>query len=100
MTIRVKIGPIEKDIADVDPTWINEQINGRRDDGVGVCVQVTIDMESAHLHLATSDCPHFGGSNRLLSTQENEILSRWNKLHLNEKNFSGGNLIAFLKQIR
>lgn len=100
MTIRVKIGSIEKDIADVDPNWVNEQINRRRDDGAAVCVQVTIDKESVHLHLITSDCPHSGGSNRLLSTQENETISLWNKLHLDEENFSGGNLVAFLRQIR
>jgi hypothetical protein len=100
MTIRVKIGPIEKDIADVDPSWINEQINRRREAEASVCVQVSIERDSVRLHLATSNCPHSRGSSRPLTTQENEILSLWKKLHLNEDSFTGGNLIAFLRQIR
>lgn len=33
MTIRVKIAGIEKDISEVDPGWVNQQINGRRTAG-------------------------------------------------------------------
>jgi len=99
MTVRVKIGSIEKDIADADPNWINEQINRRRDDGVIVCIQVTINQGSVSLILTTSDCPNSGGGSRPPNPQESEILSLWNKLHLNDKNFSGGNLVAFLRQV-
>jgi hypothetical protein len=100
MTIRVKIGSIEKDISEVDPNWINEQINRRRAEGITVCVQVSIISDSVNLHLATSECPPFSGVSRVLSTEENGILSLWNKLHLHDKDFSGGNLVAFLKQIK
>jgi hypothetical protein len=100
MTIRVKIGPIEKDIADVDPSWIHEQISGRRDDEVPVCVQVTIDMESVDLIFATSDCARFGRSDISLSNREKEVVSLWNMLDLNDKNFTEENLLAFLRQIR
>lgn len=100
MTIRVKIGSVEKDIKDADPNWINEQINRRRADGAPVCVQVSIIGESIDLLLSTSDCPRFTGGTRSLSTRENEIFDLWNKLHLRDKDFSGGNLVAFLRQIR
>ena len=32
--------------------------------------------------------------------QENDILELWNKYRLNTNDFPGGNLIAFLKQVR
>ena len=100
MTILIKIGAVEKDITEADPNWINEQIDRRRADGAAVCVQVTIIRDSVDLRLSASDCPQFGGSTRPLRTQEDEIFSLWNKLHLSDKDFSGGNLVAFLRQIR
>jgi hypothetical protein len=100
MTILVKIGSIERDITEADPNWINEQIDRRRADGVSVCVQVTIIRDSIDLRLSTSDCPSIGGGSRPLRPQEDEIYSVWNKLHLSDKDFSGGNLVAFLRQIR
>lgn len=101
MTIRVKIAEIEKDIADVEPSWINEQINRRRAAGETVCVQITIQKDSANIMLTTADCPHNrGGSKNSLSDHEKAILDLWMKLHLNESKFSGGNLLAFLNQIK
>ena len=100
MTIRVKIGTVEKDISEVDPSWVNQQINGGRADGDTVCVQVTIDKGSVRLHLATSDCPSSGGSHRPLNSQEKEIWSLWKKLRLDDKHYTGGNLVAFLNQIQ
>lgn len=99
MTIRVKIGDVEKDIAQADSNWINEQINRRRADGVTVCIQVTIVQDSVNLRLATVDCPQLMGGSPVFSTEENEIISLWENLHLREKRFTGGNLVAFLKQI-
>ncbi len=101
MTIRVKIAGFEKDISEVDPSWVNQQINGRRAAGEAVCVQVTIQKDSVNLMLITADCPHNGnGSKKSLSDYERELLDTWMKLHLNENNFSGGNLLAFLNQIK
>ncbi len=100
MTIRVKIGAIERDIGEADSYWINEQINRLQNDGVVVCVQVFIEQESVRLRLATYGCQSVGGGNRALTPQENEIVTLWKKLHLDSDNFTGGNLVAFLKQIR
>lgn len=101
MTIRVKIAGIEKDISEIDPSWVNQQINGRRAAGEVVCVQVTIQKDSVNLMLITADCPHSGGgSKNSWSDHEKEIFDLWVKLHLNEGKFSGGNLLAFLNQIK
>jgi len=41
-----------------------------------------------------------GGRSRELTASENEIFKLWNKLHLSDEDFTSGNLIAFLKQLR
>jgi hypothetical protein len=41
--INVKINGAERALNDVDPNWVNEQINRRRQDGAAICVRVTID---------------------------------------------------------
>lgn len=100
MSIHVIIGSSEREINDIEPNWINEQINRRKNDGVPVCVKVYIKNESVNISLVTTDCPcgrNSGG--RLPNHQEREIFELWNKLHLNDENFSSGNLIAFLKQV-
>lgn len=100
MSIRVIIGSSERKINDIEPNWVNEQVNGRKKDGVPICAKVHIQNETVNISLATSDCPcSGGGGGRKPNHQEQEIFDLWNKLHLNEKNFSSGNFIAFLKQV-
>ena len=100
MGIRVLIGSSERDINNIEPNWINEQVNRRRSEGVPVCAKVIIEEGDINLSLATSDCPSTGGGNRRLTGPEKEVVDLWNKLHLSETNFSSGNLVAFLKQLR
>jgi len=99
MTIQVRIGSYEREITDASPAWINEQIDNRRNEGVAVCVQVIIDQGEVKLALATTECMNTPGGSRPLNPKENEIVALWEKLHLNEKTFTGGNLVAFLKQV-
>jgi hypothetical protein len=99
MTIKVQIGTSERDINDIEPNWVNEQINRRKKDGVPICVRVFIKHEDINIALATKDCPTSGGGGRPPNRHEKEIFSLWDKLHLNQESFSSGNLIAFLKQI-
>jgi hypothetical protein len=99
MSIKVQIGTSERDISDIEPNWVNEQINRRKKDGVPVCVRVSINLGDINIALATTDCPGGGGGGRPPNRQEKEIFALWNKLHLNQESFSGGNLVAFLKQI-
>ena len=99
MSIKVQIGTSERDITDIEPNWVNEQINRRKKDGVPICVRVTIKRGDLNIALATNDCPGSGGGGRPPNRQEKEIFDLWNKLHLNRETFSSGNLVAFLKQI-
>jgi hypothetical protein len=98
MTIRVRIGAEERDFTDPNISWIHEQIRRRRDDREPVCVQVTVDEGDIHLILMTPDCPRVLGGGQL-TTRASELVELWNKRHLNEKDFTSGNLIAFLQQI-
>lgn len=97
--IKVRIGDSERELRDATPPWINEQINRRRADGISVCVQVLIDSSPLNLTLSTPDCSRGGSGGRPLNQQESKIVSLWEKLHLNKQDFTGGNLVAFLKQI-
>ena len=102
MTIKVQIGISERDICDIEPNWVNQQINGRKKEGVPVCVRVSISQGDINFTLATTDCPAGGGGGggRPLNRQEKEIYALWKKLQLHQQSFSGGNLVAFLKQIK
>jgi len=98
MPIRVQIGTNERDISDIEPNWVEEQINRRKKDGVPICVRVSIKQEDINISLATNDCPK-GGGGRPPNKKEKEIFELWDKLHLNQDTFSIGNLMAFLKKI-
>ena len=96
--IEVQIGAIKKKLEDASSRWINEQISGRRRDGGPVCVQVFIDKPQVRMRLTTPDCPSTVGT-RKASTREQEIFELWDKHRMNEPDFNGGNLVAFLKQV-
>ena len=38
--VRVRIGSTEHELSAVDESWINQQINRRKADGINACVQV------------------------------------------------------------
>lgn len=94
----IKIGPIECDLSQATEHWINEQINQRRSDDEKVCVQITLHTDGIDLHLST--CPTGGGGGRPPNRLEAEIIHLWTKLGLNTSQFSSGNVVAFVKQIR
>lgn len=86
-------------LKDVGSSWINGQINSRKKDGVPVCVKVIIKNDNVDIVLATADCPCSRGGGREPNHQEQGIFDLWKKLHLDDTNFSAGNLIGFLKQV-
>lgn len=98
---KVRIGDSERTIREATPQWITEQINRRRADGLSVCVQVIFDEKPLEFALSTPTCARVGGGGggRPLNQEELKVLSLWEKLHLNTPEFSGGNLVAFLKQV-
>jgi hypothetical protein len=98
--ITIKLGTSEQRLDSIDESWINQQINGRRRDGQSVCVRVSINDGPINMALATPNCSGGGGGSRLPNQQEERIFDLWNKHDLNKPEFTGGNLIAFLKQLR
>lgn len=97
--IKVRIGESERELNDATPQWINEQITRRKNDGVTVCIRVLINTGALNLTLSTPTCGGGGGGGRPPNSQESEILALWDKLHLSTSEFSGGNLVAFLRQV-
>lgn len=98
--VTVKIGNIEKEIDDVEANWINQQINRRREEKEPVCVRVNIKESIANISFATLDCPRGRGAKFRLNTTEEKILELWKKFKLDTKEFTGGNLVAFVEQLK
>ena len=98
--VSIRIGSEERKLEEADESWINQQINRRRADREVVCVRVTVRTGSLDLILSTPTCASGGGGGRAPNPQEREVFDLWAKLGLNNSDFSGGNLVAFLKQLR
>ena len=97
--IKIEIGDAEKDLASADEHWINQQISRRREDGQAVCVKVTIHKGDLNLVVSTPTCGGAGGGNPL-SPKETEVFGLWKQRGLDKADFTVGDLVAFLKQIR
>lgn len=97
--IKIQIGILERTLEEVTPEWINQQINLRRKDGVFVSVKVIIKTGSINMMLSTPDEESTAQAGRVPNEQERVIFDLWNKHQLNDIHFSGGNLVAFLKQL-
>ena len=95
------IGNNRRTLSEVRPSWINKQINRRARDGRPTCVRVQIKDGDVSLNLASAHCSSSGGGGgRQPNRKEQEIIDLWNKRGLNDRDFTGGNLNAFLKQVR
>lgn len=87
--------------SDVDEHWVNQRINGLRHDRQVVWVLIRIEVSGMHLTLCTPNYPHSGGGGgRAPNGREREIFDLWDERGLGNGQFSGGNLVAFLKQVR
>jgi hypothetical protein len=98
--VTIKIGSGEQQLESLDEGWLMQQINRRRQDRDSVCLIVEIDESPINLIFATKGCARGGGSSRAFTAQEQRVIELWNKHHLDEAEFQGGELIAFLKQLR
>lgn len=95
----IRIGQSEKPLKSVTESWINHQVRQREEHGESVCVQVSLQSDSIQLLLSTPQCGGVGGG-RTPNTKENDIIAKWNDHHLNRNNWTAGNLISFLKQMK
>jgi hypothetical protein len=98
--IKIRIGEAERDLNSASESWINQQINRRRKDGLSVCVRVIVKEGDLDMILSTPTCASSGGGGRPPRPREQTMFNLWNKRGLNEPDFTGGNLIAFLKQLK
>jgi hypothetical protein len=98
--ITVKIAEEERHLEEVDPQWINQQINARRADGQTVCVRVTIREGEVDITLSTPTCGPKGPGGRQARPKESQLFNLWNQRGLDEANFTGGSLVAFLNQLK
>ena len=98
--VSVLIAGESRQLEDATESWITQQINRRRRDGLMVCVQVTIQLSGLMMCLSTPGCDRAGAGSRPPSNSEREVLALWNQLGLNRPDFAPGNVIAFLKQFR
>jgi len=97
--IEIQINGSKKSIDENYESWVNQQINNRRKEGQIVCVRVFIKKGYLNLVLSSRECPPRGG--RPPRTEEEKaIVKLWDKFGLNTSDFHGGNLVAFLKQVR
>jgi hypothetical protein len=97
--VTVAIGHEFRSDSDISESWINQQVNRRLHDGARICVVVTVKEGDLDMILRTIDCPSPQGSGRQANSQERGVFDLWKKLHLQDGEVRGGNLVGFLKQM-
>lgn len=97
--IRVRIEDVERELSSVSENWVNQQINRRRADGQSVCARVIIRQDQLNMTLSTPGYPK-GSGGRPPNRYEEQVFDLWGKRGLNKEQFTCGNLIAFLKQLK
>lgn len=90
---------MERELACADESWINQQINRRRADGQVVCVRVNIQKDDLNMGLSTPTCGSMCGGGRPPNNREKRVFDLWDQRGLNDVEFTGGSLVAFLKQL-
>lgn len=98
--VTIRIGSTQTSLAEIDEGWVNQQLSRRHAGGLTVCVQVSISEPEANMSLSTPQCAGGGGGGRPPNQRERRILELWNEYRLNGTDYTGGNLIAFLRQLR
>lgn len=97
--ITIHIGNDSRNIEDAEDSWVVQQINNRQRQGLAVCVRVSIRTSTLQIDLTTPGCGPGTGS-RKPRPDESEIIQLWERHKLTSDDFSGGNLLAFIKQLR
>lgn len=100
--ISIRINGEERQYSNGIEPWINEQINRRRQNNGIVCTEVNVNMAPLNMLLRTSGCVTSAatGGSRPPTSAEQRIFGLWASLGLNDPNYSGGQVVAFLKQLR
>ena len=93
----ITIGNDQRLLSDADPQWITQQIQGRRKDGLSVCL--VIQIQEGDLNISLSN-PSGGGGGRGPNARERAVLDLWSDSGLNDADFSPGAVISFLRRLR
>lgn len=96
----ITIGGTTKDLEDADSAWIASQLNGRKHDN-SVCVRVRIKTGEVDISLSSGACPAGGGGGgRRPNGKETQLIELWNKKHLGQTEFSIGELVSFVNDVK
>lgn len=96
----ITIGNDQRLLLDADPQWITQEIQGRRKDGLSVCLVIRIQDGDLNLSLSTPSGAKGDGGGRAPNARERAVLDLWSDLGLNDADFSPGAVIAFLRKLR
>ena len=98
--IRIEINESRQNLEDINPSWINEQVRKRQDDGVPVCLRIYIKQGNIDLVLSCGECGgQVGGAGRAPNPDEQRIFALWEKFGCEEKPINAGKITAFLSQV-
>jgi len=87
--IKVSIDGTEKIDNEIDERWINQQVNRRKDEGIALCVRVSIFENGIDLILSSNSCKSGSANNTEFTIRQNRIIDLWKRNHLNTDVFSG-----------
>lgn len=97
--VTIQIGNDSRSLEEADESWIVQQVNNRKREGRPICVRVSIRTSTLQISLTTPGCgPGAGG--RMPRPDEAEIIRLWERNKLTSDDFSGGNLVSFIKQVQ
>lgn len=98
--VTILIGNESRSFRESSESWINQTINQLMAQGRIVCVRVKIEEKDIQLSLKTPTCQTGSlGGGRPPNQVEQQIIELWIKHGLTKPLFTGGDLIAFLKQL-
>lgn len=101
MTSYIKIGPSERHLGEATPPWIREKYMQEAGLHGSVCVIVRLQAPNFRMTLATPGCRLAGGGNgQKPREREQAILELWDRMNLNCSDFTHGNIVAFLNQLK
>jgi hypothetical protein len=100
-TATIRIAGESRSLEDADSRWVVQRVDGLRRSGQLVCVEVLIRSEEVRMTLTSPGCGSNGaGGGRLPNTREQEIFNLWDQMRLNQRDFNGGHVNAFLQRLR
>jgi len=100
MSVRIKIGAQEHDLAQADKHWITSQIRDQQSDNGSVCVQIIIEKGDVNLRLRSAGCPSPVGGGRQPNSNELQILDLWEQHGGKAGHLGGGEIVAFINQLQ